>query len=100
MSISTAQIRTAVKTAVAAISGVRTVYDKVPRTLQPVELPVAIVLAGREDYNYAVYGDTQVQQGTAVQVQVYVSEANAGTEYTPETDAETLMDTVKRYFWQ
>lgn len=100
MTITTPQIRTALKTAMLTVTGVHSAYDKIPRTLLGVELPSAIVVAGAETYDdNLTYGTELLQQTTAVQIQVYVAEAGTGTEYVPETDAETLFNACKRYFW-
>lgn len=96
--VTAAQIRAAIKTVCAGISGVRTAYDVQPPALNPADMPLMIVQPGQATYDRDALGLPMVVMTRQWQLTLFVQSTASGraTQSEAETNAQALLDTVRQ----
>jgi hypothetical protein len=97
MTVTVAQVREALATASDSITGVTKAFARVPRAIQPAELPCAIILPARATYDEDI-GHEEFTTSRVYQIALYVALEGDHREYMAESAVETFIELFQTYF--
>lgn len=83
----------------AMITGVRTAYTKVPRTLNEVELPGFMTLVGRATYSTIELGELVLVETRIYTQRLFVKTASLGIEGEAEDETTVFFERVSDFYF-
>lgn len=80
------------------LTGIKHVYENIPRVIQHVEMPALIVFPGEMDVNREYIGSDMIYDSRIYRCWLFIDEAQMGAEGQAEIAADVWFDRVRDHF--